>query len=284
MKETDFHLQDPTWCPGCGMYGIFSALKKSAASLRMKPEDILVVTGIGCHGRLNNYFKAYGFHALHGRALPVAQGAKLANRNLSVIAVCGDGDAYSIGIGHFVHAVRRNVNVTLIVVNNMIYGLTQGQTSPTSRRGFISRSTPFGSKESPLSGPQLALVSGGTFISRGFSGNPRQLIRLIEEGLQHRGSSLIEVVSPCVTYNRMNTYDWFRKNTFDVDQKKGYDANCREKVQEFLFNNQKLAVGLIFQEEAPSFDDLVFPVKAPLIRSPMHINQEKLEKILEKFE
>jgi 2-oxoglutarate ferredoxin oxidoreductase subunit beta len=284
MKEKDFHLVDPTWCSGCGIYAIFSVLKKTAVSLGMKPEEMVVVTGIGCHGRLNNYFNAFGFHALHGRALPVAQGIKLANKQLSVIAVSGDGDAYSIGLGHFIHALRRNIDLTYIVVNNMIYGLTQGQTSPTSRKGFISTSTPFGSKESPLCAPHLALVSGGTYIARGFSGAPRQLARLIERGFQHTGVSLIEVLSPCITHNLANTYDWFRKNTFDVDQETGYDPKSREKAWEFLNNREKLAMGLLYQEQGPSFDDLVLPVKIPLVQSPMHINQKKLDKILEKFE
>lgn len=284
MREKDFHLHDPTWCAGCGIYSIFSVLKKTAASLNMRPEEIVVVTGIGCHGRLNNYFKAYGVHALHGRALPLAQGVKLANAQLSVIAISGDGDAYSIGLGHFIHALRRNINLTYIVVNNMIYSLTQGQTSPTSRKGFVSKSTPLGSKESPICGPHLALVSGGTFIARGFSGAPKQLLRIIQKGIQHRGFSLIEVLSPCVTYNPMNTYDWFRNNTVDVDQKKGYDFKSREKAWKSLNNEQKLAVGLLYQKEGPTYDELVLPKEVPLVRSPLHINQKKLDKILEKFE
>jgi 2-oxoglutarate ferredoxin oxidoreductase subunit beta len=284
MKEKDFHLVDPTWCSGCGIYSIFSALKKTAVTLEMKPEEMVVVTGIGCHGRLNNYFKAFGFHALHGRTLPVAQGVKLANKQLSVIAVSGDGDAYSIGLGHFIHAVRRNVNLTYIVVNNMIYGLTQGQTSPTSRKGFVSISTPLGSKESPICGPHLALVSGGTFIARGFSGAPKQLVHLIEKGIQHTGFSLIEVLSPCVTHNKMNTYDWFRKNSVDVDQQKGYNTKSKEMAWEYLNNRQKLAMGLLYQEKGPSFDDLVPPMKTPLVQSKMFFEQKKLEKILEKFE
>ena len=252
--------------------------------MELKPEEMVVVTGIGCHGRLNNYLKAYGFHTLHGRALPVAQGVKLANKRLKVIAVSGDGDAYSIGLGHFIHAVRRNVNITYIVVNNMIFGLTLGQTSPTSRKGFVSISTPLGSKESPLCGPHLALVSGGTFIARGFSGAPKQLNRLIEKGIRHSGFSLIEVFSPCVTHNLMNTYDWFRKNTFDVDQEEGYDPMNREKAWLLLNNKQKLAMGLLFQEEGPSFDDLVLTVKTPLVQGEMFINQNKVDKILNKFE
>jgi 2-oxoglutarate ferredoxin oxidoreductase subunit beta len=284
LKEKDFHLVDPTWCSGCGIYSIFAALKKTAVSLEMESENTVVVTGIGCHGRLNNYFKAYGFHTLHGRALPIAQGIKLANKQLSVIAVSGDGDAYSIGLGHFIHAVRRNVNLTYIVVNNMIYGLTQGQTSPTSRKGFVSKSTPHGSKESPISGPQLALESGGTFIARGFSGAPKKLTGLLEKGIQHAGFSLVEVFSPCVTHNLMNTYDWFRNNTFDVDQEKGYDPRSREKAWELLHNREKLGMGLFYQEKGTSFDDLVLPAKTSLVQSPMHIDRKQWEKILEEFE
>lgn len=284
LKEKDFHYADPTWCSGCGIYGIFSALKKTAVSLKLKPEDTVVVTGIGCHGRLNNYFKAYGFHTLHGRALPVAQGIKLANKKLTVIAVSGDGDAYSIGLGHFIHAVRRNVNLAYIVVNNMVYGLTQGQTSPTSRKGYVSISTPFGSKETPISGPQLALVSGGTYIARGFSGAPKQLARLFEGGIQHPGFSLVEVLSPCVTHNRTNTYEWFRNNTLDVDQEKGYDPGSRERALEFLGNKEKLAIGMLYREERASFDSLVLPAKTPLVNSPMHLQKKQWDMILGEFE
>lgn len=284
MKEKDFHLSDPTWCSGCGIYSIFSALKKTAQAMELKPEKTVVVTGIGCHGRLNNYFNAYGFHTLHGRVLPIAQGVKLANNRVDVIAVSGDGDAYSIGLGHFIHAVRRNVNMTFIVVNNMIYGLTQGQTSPTSRKGFVSKSTPFGSKETPLCGPHLALVSGGTFIARGFSGAPKQLVRLIQEGIRHNGFSLVEVLSPCITHNLMNTYDWYRNNTIDVDQMDGYDPTSREKAWQVLNNRKKLATGLLFREQGPSYDDLVLPVKTPLIESGMRVHRKKLDRILDTFE
>jgi len=284
LKEKDFHLEDPTWCSGCGIYGIFSALKKMAVTLEMKPEETVVVTGIGCHGRLNNYFRAYGFHTLHGRTLPLAQGIKLVNRRLSVIIVSGDGDAFSIGLGHFIHALRRNVNLTFIVVNNMIFGLTQGQTSPTSPKGFVSKSTPFGSKESPVCGPHLALVSGGTYIARGFSGAPKQLARLFEMGIQHTGFSFIEVFSPCVTHNLANTYDWFRKNTFDVDLEQGYDSRSREKVWETMHSKKKLALGLLYREKKPSYDELVLPHKTQLAQQPKPIDQKQWDKILEKFQ
>ncbi len=283
-SEKEFHLHDPTWCPGCGIYSIFASMKKTAASLKILPEDLVVVTGIGCHGRLNNYFNAYGFHALHGRALPLAAGIKLANSRLNVVVISGDGDAYSIGLGHFIHAARRNINLTYLVVNNMIYGLTQGQTSPTSRMGFTSISTPFGSKELPLDGPQLALAAGGTFIARGFSGDPQMLVRLMGQGFQHRGFTLIEVLSPCVTLNKINTYEWFRKHTFNIENENRNKPHNRDTAWELLGRKEKFALGLLFREERPAYDDLVIPGKHTLVQSPLEIGHGHFKKILKKFE
>jgi len=284
LKEKDYHLHDPTWCPGCGLFGVFASLKKAAVSLKIKPEDMVVVTGIGCHGRLNNYFKANGFHALHGRALPVATGAKLANSHLSVITVSGDGDAYSIGLSHFIHAVRRNIDLTYIVVNNMIYALTLGQTSPTSQVGFVSISTPLGSKEFPLDGPRMAFVSGGTFIARGFSGAPKQLSRLIEQGLQHKGFALIDVLSPCITHNKINTYDWYKENTYNIGQKKGHDPKKRDLAWKALNGGDTFALGLLYQEERPSYNELVLPGKKSLVQSRTTVDRKEWDRILQKFE
>jgi 2-oxoglutarate ferredoxin oxidoreductase subunit beta len=284
MKEKDYHLQDPTWCLGCGIYGVFSSLKAAALSLNMKPEEMVIVTGIGCHGRLNNYFKAYGFHSLHGRTLPVATGIKLANVRLSVIIVSGDGDAYSIGLSHFINAVRRNVNLTCIIVNNRIYALTQGQTSPTSQFGFVSNSTPQGSKELPLDGPRLAFASGGTFLARGFAGAPKQLSRLLEQGIRHRGFSLIDVLSPCVTHNKINTYDWYRDHTYDIGQKQGYDPGNKDLAWKVLEEEEKMALGLLYKEERLSYEELVLPNEKPLLQSQMAIDRKEWEKILKKFE
>lgn len=283
MKEKDYHLQDPTWCLGCGIYGVFSSLKAAALSLNMKPEEMVIVTGIGCHGRLNNYFKAYGFHSLHGRTLPVATGIKLANVRLSVIIVSGDGDAYSIGLSHFINAVRRNVNLTCIIVNNRIYALTQGQTSPTSQFGFVSNSTPQGSKELPLDGPRLAFASGGTFLARGFAGAPKQLSRLLEQGIRHRGFSLIDVLSPCVTHNKINTYDWYRDHTYDIGQKQGYDPGNKDLAWQVLEEEEKMALGLLYEEERPSYEELVLPNEKPLLQSQMAIDRKEWKRILKKF-
>jgi 2-oxoglutarate ferredoxin oxidoreductase subunit beta len=283
-KNKDFHLTAPTWCKGCGLYGIFSALKNVAAALNQEPEQLVIVSGIGCHGRLNNYFRSYGFHALHGRTLPVASGVRLSNPSLSVVVVSGDGDAYSIGLGHFIHSLRRNINITCLVVDNRIYALTQGQTSPTSERGYVSVSTPYGSKELNLNGPRLALATGGGFIARGFSGDPTQLSNLIEKGMKYNGFALIEVLSPCVTHNKINTYQWFRENIYNLD--KDSDYNPRDKIHawEKLSKEKRIPVGLIYVEKKPSYEDLIFGKQAlPIVADDLRVDVPRLEKIMEKF-
>jgi len=284
MREEEYHLNDPTWCRGCGLFAVFASLKKASAALNLAPEMMAVVTGIGCHGRFNNYFNAYGFHGLHGRALPVATGIKLANTELSVSVISGDGDSYSIGLGHFIHSVRRNVNLTHIVVNNSVYGLTQGQTSPTSQQGFVSISTPDGSKELPLEGPLLALASGAKFVARGFSGNPKQLTSLLKSAMVHNGYSLVEVFSPCVTHNKINTYKWFQSHIHDVDGDPDYDAKDRSRAIALFNDQEKLPVGLIFKEKGPSFDDLSLPSQIPIVFTDLKVETKRLNKLLEKFE
>jgi 2-oxoglutarate ferredoxin oxidoreductase subunit beta len=283
-NKVDFHRAAPTWCRGCGLFGIFEAVKRAAAVLNLEPEDVVIVTGIGCHGRLNNYFYAYGFHGLHGRTMPVATGIKVANPGLNVMAVSGDGDAYSIGLGHFIQALRKNVSITYIVSDNRIYALTQGQVSPTTDFGTVTISTPEGSKDFPIDGPSLALGAGGTFIARGFSGEVAQLASLIERGIRHKGFSLIDVLSPCVTHNKVNTYDWYRQNIFHVDSDPGYDAHSKAKAWEVLHRPEKIATGLIYEEVKPSFEELVLPdLGRPIGRDELTVEPERLGKIMEKF-
>lgn len=282
--ERDFHLHDPTWCSGCGLFGIFAALKKAAVMLDIEAEQLVLVTGIGCHGRLNNYFKAYGFHGLHGRVLPVATGIKLSNPALVVMGVSGDGDAYSIGLGHFIHTARRNVDLTYLVVDNRLFALTQGQTSPTSQMGYVSISTPLGSKERALDGPELALASGGTFIARGFSGDPVHLASLIEMSVQHRGFSLIEVLSPCVTHNKIATYKWFKNRIERLDEDRSYDPKKKGMAWKKLTKTDKIPVGLIYEEKRPSFEDLILTEKKkPLIKGKLVVDAFQLERIMKSF-
>lgn len=282
--KDEYKLNTPTWCRGCGIYGVFEALKRAAAAQDLDPEQVVLITGIGCHGRLNNYFKAYGFHGLHGRTMPVATGVKLTNPHLNVIAVSGDGDAYSIGLGHFLHALRKNIGILYLVVNNGVYALTLGQTSPTSPQGFVSISTPFGAKEYPIDGLELALTAGGTFIARGFSGEVGHMASLIEKGLVHKGFALIDVFCPCVTHNKINTYEWFKKNIYLLEEETGYNPEDKKMALERLASRDKLPVGLIYLEDKPAFEDLVLPDKRkPIGPAGLGVDAPRLEKIMEKF-
>jgi len=285
MRDKEaFHRASPTWCPGCGLYGIFEAFKRAAAALDLEPEKIVTVTGIGCHGRMNNYFLGYGFHGLHGRTMPLATGVKLANPGLRVVAVSGDGDAYSIGLGHFIQTVRKNIGLTYIVSDNRIYGLTQGQVSPTSDFGSVTLSTPFGSKDFPLDGPALAFAAGGTFIARGFSGDVAGLASLIERGLRHKGFSLIDVLSPCVTHNKLNTYDWFRKHIMRLGDDPAYDPKDKQKAWAALSQPEKIATGLIYEEDKACFEELMLADPGRAIGlEELGVDAGRLDKIMEKF-
>ena len=283
-KKEDYHLDNPTWCPACGLYGVFEALKRAAAEEGIEPDETVVVTGIGCHGRMNNYFRAYGFHGLHGRVLPVATGVKLFNPGLRVIGVSGDGDAYSIGQSHFIHSVRRNVGLLYLVTDNRIYGLTQGQVSPTTELGFVSISTPFGSKDYPIDGPTLALAAGGTFVARGFSGEVAHLTGLIKKAFRHRGFALIDVLCPCVTFNKLNTYDWFRERIRVLENEPGYRPDDKLEAWKRLEDKNNLALGLIYQEDKPSFEELVVPdLGRPFALNDLTPDVAGLEKIMENF-
>jgi 2-oxoglutarate ferredoxin oxidoreductase subunit beta len=213
----------PTWCPGCGDFSVLAGVTKALATAGKHPRDVAVVSGIGCSSNLPHFLKAYGIHSLHGRALPVAQGLKLANPDMVVVATGGDGDGYGIGAGHWVHAMRRNLDITYVVMNNEIYGLTTGQTSPTSLVGHKTKSTPYGNVEMPINPIGLALMAGATFVARGFSGDAKGLATIIQKGIEHKGFSFIDVQSPCVTYNKLNTYDWHRERVYNL-QEAGHDV------------------------------------------------------------
>ena len=200
-----------TWCPGCGNFGILSAFRGALVELGLEREQVVVVSGIGCHGKISDYVNVNTFHGIHGRVLPFATGVKLANPDLAVFGFSGDADCYDEGWDHFCHAVRRNIDVTLIVHNNMVLGLTTGQTTATSQTGFRTKSTPFGSVVPPLNPIAHALVSSGSFVARGFAGDPKHLQGLIVQAAKHRGFNYIDVFQPCVTFNYLNSFEWFRQ-------------------------------------------------------------------------
>ncbi|HWH78091.1 MAG TPA: thiamine pyrophosphate-dependent enzyme, partial [Candidatus Binatus sp.] len=211
---------EPDWCPGCGDFGVLTALKQALVELAIAPHKSMVISGIGCSSNLPGYISTYGMHTLHGRALAVATGAQMANHEMKIIVTGGDGDGYGIGGNHFVHTMRRNVDVTYIVMNNQVYGLTTGQVSPTSTKGMATKSTPFGSVENPINPIPLAIAAGATYVARGYTGQVKHLVELIKGGIQHKGFALIDAFSPCVTFNNENGHDFFKQRTFKLEDRK----------------------------------------------------------------
>jgi 2-oxoglutarate ferredoxin oxidoreductase subunit beta len=276
--EGDVH---PDWCPGCGDFGVLKSLKEAILELGIAPHDVLVVSGIGCSSNLPGFIRAYGVHSLHGRALPVASGAALANHALRVVAVGGDGDGYGIGMAHFIHAMRRNLNLTYIVMDNEIYGLTTGQASPTTTEGHKTKSTPRGNVERPVQPLALALAAGATYVARGFSGEQKQLTRLVAGAIAHRGFALVDVFSPCVTFNKLNSYAWFRERVYKLEDA-GHDASdlmrAMERALEF---GPRIPIGLLYRTERPTYEDRE-PVLArgPLVDQPLGLDPATLEELL----
>ena len=256
MTET-FTPTRPIWCAGCGDFGVLEALTQGLDELAVPAYQRMIIAGIGCSGSLQNYLSCYGYHALHGRVLPTATGCKLANPDLTVVAVGGDGDGYAIGGGHLVHAFKRNPGITYIVMNNGTYGLTKGQASPTSMAGFR------GNIEEDLDPVLLALsIPGSTFIARGYSGQPAQLLNLTIAALKHTaagyGMAYLEVLSPCVTYN--DTYREWRTNVYNIDDDADYDRKDRAVAFTRMIDLRergRLPLGLIYEGERPALEKLV---------------------------
>ena len=248
----------PIFCPGCGDYGVDASMLKALVELQLDPSSTVIVSGIGCSSSMPHDFKAYGIHGLHGRALPLAEGVRLANTELHVIVAGGDGDGYGIGLNHLIHAIRRNLNITYVVMNNEIYGLTTGQASPTSGMGHVTKSTPLGVIERPVNPLSLALAAGATYVARGFSGDPVHLTNLIKNGILHKGFALVDVQSPCVTFNKVNTYEWTRKRVYKLEES-GHDPKdfmkAMEKAVEFQVNPDKFPIGLFYEADVPTYED-----------------------------
>ena len=245
----------PTWCPGCGNFSIWLSLKKALVELKLPPHKVLVVYGIGCSGNMANTVKAYGWHSLHGRAVPTGVGAKLANKDLTVIIAGGDGDGYGEGLGHFIHAIRGNVDVTYLVHNNSVYGLTTGQAAPTAAKGYKAKSTPEGLIEEPINPMALAIASDATFVARGFSGKADELVRLIKQGVQHRGFSLVDIFQPCVTFNKINTFTYYYERIYSLQDDPAYDVTNRERALAKALERDTHPIGLFYQNtNRPSYD------------------------------
>jgi 2-oxoglutarate/2-oxoacid ferredoxin oxidoreductase subunit beta len=239
---------DPDWCPGCGDFGVLAALEKALVELQIANHNVVAISGIGCSSNLPGFINTYGMHTLHGRALAVATGLKLANHELTVIVTGGDGDGFGIGGNHFVHSMRRNVDLLYIVMDNQIYGLTTGQTSPTSRIGMKTKSMPFGNIEAPINPISLALAAGATFVARGYSGEQKHLTELIKQGIEHQGFSFLDVFSPCVTYNHDNTYQWYRPRVKKLEDDSTYDpADWTAAMGKSLLWGEEIPIGRFFE-------------------------------------
>ncbi len=284
--ETYQGMVEPDWCPGCGDFGVLRALELAAQKLQLPTQDIFVVSGIGCSSNLPGFFHAYGVHSLHGRAVAVASGAKLANHKLHVVITGGDGDGYGIGLNHFVHAMRRNLDLTYIVMNNQIYGLTTGQASPTTTKGHKTKSTPRGNVEMPINPIALALVAGATYVARGFSGENKHLADLIAGGIAHHGFSLVDVFSPCVTYNKINTHQFFRQNCYKLQDDPGYDtSDCQAAIRKsFEWNEKKIAIGVFFKGDELTYEDTEPALKkGPLVSHPLGMEKKLFDELVEEF-
>jgi len=245
------------WCPGCGNFGILAAMKEALVNLGISPEELLIISGIGQAAKTPHFLKCNMFHALHGRALPLATGAKMANHNLKILVNSGDGDCYGEGGNHFMHAIRRNVDLTLLVHNNKTYGLTKGQASPTSDIGMVTPLQPYGVIAEPFNGLVVALSLGAGFVARGFSGNSEHLSRLIQAGMQFKGFSLIDISQPCVSFNRINTYDWYKKRVYDLFAE-DYVPDDFEKAMNLARQwGDRIPIGILYQEEKAAFMDRV---------------------------
>ncbi len=268
---------DPDWCPGCGDFGVLHALKQAIAELGLYPNEVLTVSGIGCSSNLPGYINTYGMHTLHGRALAVATGAQLANHRLKVIVTGGDGDGYGIGGNHFLHTMRRNVDLTYIVMDNQVYGLTTGQVSPTSIKGMKTKSTPFGSVENQVNPIPLAIAGGATYVARGFTGQIRHLTELIKGGIQHKGFALIDTFSPCVTFNKDNTHEFFKQRTRKLEDQAHDPTDFMHAIERGYEWGEEIPIGLFWKrDDLPSLDQLepVLEDDTPLARRPLGIDRE----------
>ena len=277
----------PDWCPGCGDFTVLNAMKKALLELGLNPHEVLVVSGIGCSSNLPGFINSYGMHTLHGRALAVATGAKLGNHKLKVIATGGDGDGFGIGGNHFVHTMRRNVDLTYIVMDNQIYGLTTGQVSPTSIKGMKTKSSPHGSVENPINPIPMAIVGGATYVARAYSAKQKHLVDILKGAIEHRGFSFVDVFSPCVTYNKDNTFKWFNPRVKILEEEESYDpTDFHASLDKGYMWGEEIPIGLIWKRnDLPSLEELepVLDEGGPLAHRKLGISKEQADNLIKEM-
>lgn len=279
------------WCPGCGNFGMLKAMKRALAELDLSQERFVIVWGIGQHGNGADFIKVQGMHALHGRALPTATGIALTRPDLRVIVQSGDGDGYGLGMGHFIHGMRRNLDIAYIAHNNQIYGLTTGQASPTSMQGMKSPSTPHGQIETPVNSVGLAIAQGATFVARGFAGDVGHMTSLFKQAIEHKGFALVDVFQPCVTFNKINTFEWFDQRVYKLEEA-GHDTSDKDAAFDLSLSTFaeltctpetcRVPIGVYYKEEGrPTYQQ-----ELPQLTQPLWKLAEKprdISKLLEDF-
>jgi 2-oxoglutarate ferredoxin oxidoreductase subunit beta len=254
LKAADYKSgRRPVWCAGCGDYGVLNSIFNALAELQVSPDNLAVISGIGCSSRLPGYMNAYGFHGAHGRAVPVASGVKVANPALTVLTVGGDGDGFSIGGGHVSHACRRNIDITYIVMDNEIYGLTKGQISPTSPVGARAKSNPYGTVERPVNPLLLVLAYGGSYVARGYASQPKQLVQLVADGMRHKGLAFIHVLTPCVTFNKAAGYDFFKERVQDLPA--DHKTDDLMGAMRLAADESRFYTGLFYKSDRPEYTE-----------------------------
>ena len=264
----EYKGQTPSWCPGCGNFSILKAFVEALSELDIEPHQFTIVSGIGQGAKLPHYLKCNTFNGLHGRTLPVATGMKLANHEMRVIAVAGDGDCYGEGGNHLLHAMRRNIGLKLFVHDNQIYGLTKGQASPTSMEGMKTKTQPFGVFSEQLNPMALAVALDCSFVARGFAGEPEHLKGLIKEAMGHKGFSLVDILQPCVTFNKINTYEWYRQRVYHIEAE--YNPEDRaEAFKRALQWGERIPLGILYRNNRPVYEERIPVIKdTPLVRQP----------------
>jgi len=272
----------PDWCPGCGDFGVLACLQKACAELGLLPHRVVTVSGIGCSSNLPGYFRTYGMHTLHGRALPVATGVKMANHELTVLVTGGDGDGYGIGGNHLTHTARRNVNLTYVVMNNQIYGLTTGQVSPTSLPGMKTKSTPFGNLERQFNPITSAIMNGATFVARGFSGHGQHLTDLLRQAILHEGFALVDAFSPCVTFNHDNDFKFFRARIKRLEEEGHDPGDWKAACEKALLWGDTIYTGVFLKVERPTLEsqEPVLADGGPLARRAVGLTEAQARGIL----
>ncbi|RME66508.1 MAG: 2-oxoacid:ferredoxin oxidoreductase subunit beta, partial [Nitrospirae bacterium] len=271
LTREDYKGQNPAWCPGCGNFSILETLKDALLELEIPPYRVTMVSGIGQAGKLPHYLKCNTFNGLHGRTLPVATGIRLVNPEMLVIAVAGDGDCYGEGGNHLIHAIRRNINVKLFVHDNQIYGLTKGQASPTSGTQIHSKTQPFGVLSEPMNPLALAVAMDCSFVARGFAGDRDQLKSLMKEAINHNGFALVDILQPCVTFNKVNTYEWYSQRVKPVGPE--HDPSDRIRAFELALKwGDEIPTGIIYRKGKPTMEEKILLLKeGPLFRRPFSI-------------